>query len=499
MVRETRGEAVECLVIRSAGSSGSHTYVRALGQVQIRLAAHIDVGNGNPDLSRPSYTRRMKSLEAKRCTVMGLGRFGGGLGVTRWLVDQGCIVCVTDQAPPEALADSLAPLRKDIDQGRVHLKLGGHDPEDFIQTDLVIANPAVPRPWENPCLHAARDHGVHITTEIRLLVERLDRDRVIGVTGTNGKSTTTTMIHHILTHAGLDAKLGGNIGGSLLPLVHTFTEDTWIILELSSAMLYWLGDERSDQGWSPGTSVLTNVAPNHIDWHGTESHYRQCKDNITRWQQNGENALRGDHVSTRANPIPMQLPGTHNQANAHLAVMAATRATGVAPEIAAAALADFPGLPHRLEAIGDQARFFNDSKSTTPEATVLAVEAFSPLRSRVHLIAGGYDKGVSLKSIADLSRHIGGLYTIGTTGAALAEQSAGTVVACGDLENAVDEAFRRMGPEDVLLLSPGCASWDQFDHFEARGDAFRRLVLAQSGNCGSDRIAPTRSMSDPTP
>ena len=282
MVRETRGEAVECLVIRSAGSSGSHTYVRALGQVQIRLAAHIDVGNGNPDLSRPSYTRRMKSLEAKRCTVMGLGRFGGGLGVTRWLVDQGCIVCVTDQAPPEALADSLAPLRKDIDQGRVHLKLGGHDPEDFIQTDLVIANPAVPRPWENPCLHAARDHGVHITTEIRLLVERLDRDRVIGVTGTNGKSTTTTMIHHILTHAGLDAKLGGNIGGSLLPLVHTFTEDTWIILELSSAMLYWLGDERSDQGWSPGTSVLTNVAPNHIDWHGTESHYRQCKDNITR-------------------------------------------------------------------------------------------------------------------------------------------------------------------------------------------------------------------------
>ncbi|MEE2908581.1 MAG: UDP-N-acetylmuramoyl-L-alanine--D-glutamate ligase [Planctomycetota bacterium] len=435
---------------------------------------------------------------AKRCTVMGLGRFGGGLGVTRWLLDQGYTVCVTDLSGSDELTDSLAPLSDDIEAGRVRLQLGSHELSDFTDTDLVIANPAVPQPWDNSWLQAASNQGVPISTEIRLLVEQLDRSRVIGVTGTNGKSTTTAMIHHILIRCGLDARLGGNIGGSLLSTINDVTPNTWFVLELSSAMLYWLGDEHGDQGWSPGTAVITNIAPNHIDWHGSEAHYRQCKENITRWQTDEDMVLRGESVA-RSTPIPIRLPGAHNQANAHLAVMVVSKATDITPAQAATALSDFPGLPHRLEPVGTDGRFFNDSKSTTPEATVLAVQAFAPKCSRVHLIAGGYDKGVSLDAIAALSTEIGGLYTIGTTGPNLAEQATGQVVSCGDLETAVNKAFQNMGPGDILLLSPGCASWDQFEHFEARGEAFRSLVSAHSGTMGSDRIAPTNSLSEPTP
>ena len=467
-------------------------------RIELNASTLEDERDGNPEESNPSYTHIMIPPDTKRCTVMGLGRFGGGLGVTRWLLEQGCEVCVTDMASPESLAEALMSLQPEIDKGAARTVLGGHETKDFTETDLVIANPAVPMPWDNAFLQSARDHGVPISTEIRLLTERLDRTRVIGVTGTNGKSTTASMIHHILENSGFDSRLGGNIGGSLLPSIQDIKQDTWIVLELSSAMLYWLGEDEGERGWSPGTAVITNIAPNHIDWHGSESHYRTCKDNITRWQSDDDLVVRGDHISKRATPIPLRIPGAHNQANALLAVMTTARTTGVSPARAVEALTDFAGLPHRLEAIGEDSRFFNDSKSSTPEATILAVEAFAPKRSRVHLIAGGYDKGVSLKSIAEICPKIGGLYTIGATGPDLATEAGGQAISCGNLSKAVEEAFKRMGPEDVLLLSPGCASWDQFDHFEARGDAFRALVQAQSGTTGSARIAPTSSLSEPS-
>ncbi|MFG0275264.1 MAG: hypothetical protein ACF8QF_09420, partial [Phycisphaerales bacterium] len=162
-------------------------------------------------------------LSGTRVTLMGLGRFGGGLGAARWLVSQGADVRITDMAGEEALAGPLEQLRDLIDAGAVSLRLGGHNVADFTDTDLVVANPAVPKPWENRFLRAAEAAGVKITTEIRLLVERLpSRDRTIGVTGTAGKSTTTAMIAHILKKSlperEPDARvwLGGNIGGSRL-------------------------------------------------------------------------------------------------------------------------------------------------------------------------------------------------------------------------------------------------------------------------------------------
>ncbi|MEO1130329.1 MAG: Mur ligase family protein, partial [Planctomycetota bacterium] len=177
----------------------------------------------------------MQSFDGARVTVMGLGRFGGGLGVTRWLAEQGADVLVTDLALAEQLDDSIASIRDLIDDGSVELRLGGHNISDFTTCDVVIANPAVPKPWENRFLRAAEAAGIPITTEIRLTVERLpNRDHTIGVTGTAGKSTTSAMIAHLLRDQGKRVWLGGNIGGSLLANLHVMTGDDFVVLELSS-------------------------------------------------------------------------------------------------------------------------------------------------------------------------------------------------------------------------------------------------------------------------
>src|SRR5436190_4214762 len=152
----------------------------------------------------------------RRVTVMGLGRFGGGSGVARWLASQGADVLVTDLQSAEKLAEPIAEIQDLVDQGSVTLRLGEHNVSDFTTPDLVIANPAVPKPWENRFIRSAIAAGVPVTTEIRLLTERINRLKTIGITGSAGKSTTSAMIHHILVKAGVRAHLGGNIGGSLL-------------------------------------------------------------------------------------------------------------------------------------------------------------------------------------------------------------------------------------------------------------------------------------------
>jgi UDP-N-acetylmuramoylalanine--D-glutamate ligase len=219
-------------------------------------------------------------------------------------------------------------------------------------------------------------------------------------------------------------------------------------------------------------AVLTNFAPNHLDWHGTLEHYRQCKERIFAYQQPGDHAIRGEALPQAADHIPLAIPGAHNQRNARLAIAAACRAASLDPDCAARSLADFPGLPHRLQLVATCGgmRFFDDSKATTPDAAALAVGAFAD-PSRVHLIAGGYDKQVDLSAIADLAEHLGGLYTIGATGRAINEEGY-----CQTLDRAVVAAIDRMADGDVLLLSPGCASWDQFDHYEQRGEAFAAAV-----------------------
>ena len=423
-------------------------------------------------------------LQGCRAVVMGIGRFGGGVAAVRYLVGLGASVIATDVADAEALGSSLTDLQG-LD---VQYHLGGHRTEDFEKADLVVVNPAVPRPWSNPYLQAARKSGARLLTEIRLAIGSRPAKHLIGITGSAGKSTTAAMVHHALTtvRPDLDARLSGNIGGSLLDDPPP-TEAT-IVLELSSFMLHWLAGDggRHQDRATPGIAAITNIAPNHLDWHETLEHYRACKESIadsTPTCLQPRRLTPIDDTNDSSIPVSISVPGEHNRGNARFAIHIALEhirlrdPDSVDPDLEAAlagSLASFRGLPHRLESLGETAGtlLFNDSKSTTPEATLLAVEAFEDA-GRIHLIAGGYDKGGDLGPIAELVPRLAGLHAIGQTGPRLAEAGAELH---DDLEAAVDAIFTRARPGDVILLSPGCASWDQFTNYEERGLAFRRAV-----------------------
>ncbi len=496
----------------------------------------------------------------KRVTVMGLGRFGGGLGVTRWLARQGAEVLLTDLDPEDKLQAGLRELSEWVSSGAIRLRLGGHELSDFTTADLVIATPAAAKPWENRFLRAASGSGVPISTEIRLLVERLpNRGRTIGITGTVGKSTTTAMVAHVMRHAlpqvdearreALAARqrtpessrasrvfLGGNIGGSLLESLDQISPWDWVLLELSSAMLYWLGPEAGHKGapgWSPHIAGVTNLSPNHLDWHGTFEEYESAKAAIIRHQrgQDGDRfvfATRSEDsrllswtsaTSARSVAVSVEnwdiercprlcVPGRHNKKNAilalriaHFALEEERRGEYVEADVdvdalCAEAIGSFAGLPDRLELVlarrigrsdDDVVRYYNDSKSTTPESTLLAITAFDddPTigASRVHLIAGGYDKGLDLSKISKSATRLAGLYAIGKTGPSIVAGAAkeAAVFDCKELPRAMEMIHERLRPGDVVLLSPGCASWDQFTNYEARGEAFRSAIRSLPG------------------
>lgn len=445
-------------------------------------------------------------LVGRRVTVMGLGLFGGGLGVARWLHAQGAHVRITDRRNAEVLAealDALDPLRAD---GRLEVECGQHTPDWFTRADLIVANAAVPTPWSNPLLCSARDAGVPVTTEIRLSIEALADRRTIGISGSAGKSTTSAMTVEALQATGRRAVLGGNYGGSLLGNADAASAD-WLVLELSSAQLWWLSDEAADWsgqprlGWRPTIGALTNLAPNHVDWHGSVEHYLMAKAGVvpasgrlvTWFAADDPDAERAaaasvgtDRVWWRTTPpavamdgLSLAVPGAHMVQNARTALALLDRACTIDGQpqdrmAATRAINAFPGLPHRMQRIGEWngVACFNDSKSTTPSATMCALEAFDDL-SRVHLIAGGYDKHIDLSGIAGLAPRLAGLYAIGQVQDQL---TTGGGLRCGTLELAVQTALGRARPGDSILLSPACASLDQYPNFEHRGDHFIDLV-----------------------
>lgn len=443
---------------------------------------------------------------------MGLGRFGGGVGVARFLLDQGARVVVTDldtAANLAASADAVGP------QATYHL--GGHRREDFTDADLVVVNPAV-RPTSE-YLRLARDAGVPVTTEINLFFERCPA-RIVGVTGSVGKTTTVSMLGRAL-EAGSERRvwLGGNIGGSLLGKLSRMAQDDLAVLELSSAQLHRL----APAGQAPDVSVVTNLAENHIDWHGSMAQYAAAKRRIVA-EQSAESVAVLNHEDpavrawaadapgrvvffSAAGELPegvcrcganlvwrsagaemtlldtagMAVPGEHNAANA-AAALAACAALGADLERAGAALATFEGAEHRLQfvrAVGG-VRFYNDSKGTTPAAALAAVRSFD---RPIVLILGGRDKGVRYEELAAETARCRAVVLTGEMAGRLAALIGDRAPAvrqerAARFEDAVRAAGRLAAPGDVVLLSPACTSYDQFRNFEERGRCFIDVVNA---------------------
>ncbi len=445
-----------------------------------------------------------------RVTVMGLGAFGGGVGVTRFLATKGARVTVTDLKDEGALASSLAQL----DGLPITLHLGGHRESDFTEADMVVVNPAVPD--SSPFLQAARRAGVPLETEINLFL-KLCRATVVGITGSNGKSTVASLTAHLLEAGERRVWLGGNIGRSLLEDLDEIGGEDVVVLELSSFQL----ERLEATGLSPGVAIVLNLTPNHLDRHGTLAAYAAAKKPILSNQEPGDIALLNadcpvvsgwGHVGagrkvffTTRSPLDegawldgdaavfrldgrtlelfrlgdLSLRGEHNRGNA-LAAAAAAMLCGLRPEAIPGRLAIFRPLEHRLEPVRelDGVSYYNDSKATTPEAAAAALRAFE---EPVVLIAGGYDKGVSFAPLAEAAAgRLRAAVVIGQTAAAVAEAlgegGCERVEFADDLAGAVVAARRLAWPGDVVLLAPACASYDMFANYEERGRLFKRLV-----------------------
>lgn len=431
------------------------------------------------------------SFKDKNVLVMGLGRFGGGLGVTRFLLNEGARVILNDRSTADELA---APLKELGDHPNLTRALGHHDPSVLDNADVLVVNPAVPRPWDNAFINAAIERGIQITTEIEIAYRRLNPNRIIAITGSAGKSTTSAMTHHALSTLGISSVLGGNIGGSLLDQLNTITPDTTIVLELSSAMLYWLwGRSSVDQPTHPAVSCVTSYNPNHLDWHADEAHYLASKkliltpdrhsvlpESLHAWANANTRILTGNDAIEGC-----AVPGHHNAMNAAFAI-ACIR--GLHPHLSESdlipAVQTFTGLPHRLHRSFEHQGvvYFNDSKSTTPQATLLAIKALETIapRDRIHLIAGGYDKGSDLTPIANLAPELAGLYCIGTTAQTIVAASSSSAINCHTLDSAMHQIHTRTQERHLVLLSPGCASWDQFENYEQRGQRFVELAKAHA-------------------
>jgi len=458
------------------------------------------------------------SYEGLRVTVMGLGSFGGGLGAVQFLLDRGALVTLTDLRSAEQLNSSLAQIAID---SLANLVLGEHREQDFLDTDLIVVNPAV-KPG-NLYLGLSHSHGVPLTTEVNLFWQHCRGKKLI-VTGTVGKSTTATLIHQGLRAARLTARLGGNIGVSLLPVVDEIQPDDWTVLELSSFQL----DALRALSPQPDIAVITNFSPNHLDWHGELSHYRSAKQVAVQFQSPDQFAfMRANDESTtwttqaqrvlvhqdtlRPNQVADLAPHLrykHQTQNAAMAWAVLDKALGLPWEQVAPAFSQFQGLPHRMELVGDTpgpagprqeqgpagprqeqgpagprqrqgVRWINDSKATTPEAAIAAIQAVD---KPICLIAGGKDKHVDLdhlaNTIADKCDHVLLMGDTSKTLAALiAEFNANLpVTIVPSLENAVRTAHEISEPGMTVLLSPGCASHDAFLNFEHRGTMFRQCV-----------------------
>jgi len=359
--------------------------------------------------------------------------------------------------------------------------------------DALVVSPGVPLN-RHPLASRARVAGVPIIGDIELFAQarpELPPHRVVGITGTNGKSTTCALIHHILASAGVPARLAGNIGAPILS-EESLPAGGVYVLELSSFQLDLTFSLDCD------VAVLLNITPDHLDRHGTMEAYAAAKARLFTMQSAGrtavvdyraeadEDVLDGaedpaiffiDYVDAGGQSAWPALQGPHNLQNARAAI-AVARALGLADDAIRAALATYPGLPHRMEIVATRAgvRYVNDSKATNPTSVAPALQAYPA----IHWIAGGQAKTHELDALLPNLGHVRAAYLIGEAAPLFARLLSPHVPIhqSGTLANAVAQAAAAARPGETVLLSPACASYDQFANYEARGDAFRALVEA---------------------
>jgi UDP-N-acetylmuramoylalanine--D-glutamate ligase len=350
----------------------------------------------------------------------------------------------------------------------VDRSLGNEDDLSLLDdVEVVVKSPGVP--GEAPLVVAARERGIPVWSEIELGYRLLPDAKFVGVTGTNGKTTTTELLGAIFLAAGRDVAVAGNVG---TPLTSVRSAD-WVVCELSSFQLEDVDSFACD------VAVLLNLEPDHLDRHGSFEAYRDAKLRIFE-RSRVQIVPRGlglpgvGFSADDALPAEPLIPGAHNRENA-AAATAAARAAGIAEEHIAAALLTFPGVPHRLELVGerDGVRYVNDSKATNVAAALRALAAYAG--EPVRLILGGSPKGEDFGPLAAaLGPNVKSVHLIGAEAERIGEVIDGH--RDGDLATAVAHAARLAEPGDVVLLSPASASYDQFENFEERGEAFRKLV-----------------------
>ncbi|MEM7166474.1 MAG: UDP-N-acetylmuramoyl-L-alanine--D-glutamate ligase [Planctomycetota bacterium] len=454
-----------------------------------------------------------------RVLILGLGQFGGGLGATRFFAHHGAQVTVTDLQPAASLQGSLEQLG---DLEGIDYRLGEHTHEDLDRAHWIVINPAIPP--HAPILDYARTTGARLLTEIGLFLRWCPSPWIAGVSGSNGKSTTVELATKLLRSSNRRVRLAGNIGASLLPDVLNIDPDDRIVLELSSFQL-----ERLSPDALPRVVALTQFAPdNHLDWHGSAERYQNAKESLLgkanvgsslavlpvkspyydRWRRRAEaegrrvvpftaddcpdggvgyrrGQLHSDLENNNGPLLPtdeLTLSGPENRGNIACATAIALSMGGT-PEGIATGVCGFRPLEHRQEIIPARGalNFVNDSKATTPAATLCALRAFGP---QAILLAGGRFKGDSFEEFATAAHGAARLFFVygecaGALRQALIDAGADddAVVTADTLEQAFSGAIHQADDGDTILLSPACASFDQFRDYRERGDRFRSLVM----------------------
>jgi UDP-N-acetylmuramoylalanine--D-glutamate ligase len=447
-------------------------------------------------------------LNGKRVLVVGLGK--SGVASALFLKAHGAHVTVSDTKSGDELRNEIPVL---LDHG-ITVETGGHGDRTFRGQDLIVVSPGVP--VDAPPLVQARALGEAVIGEIELAAQFLPGP-IVAITGSNGKTTTTTLTGEIMTAAGFPALVGGNIGTPAISLAERAQPETVIVLEISSFQLETI------QTFRPKVAVVLNVTPDHLDRHRTFEVYVDAKARIFENQQGSDFAVlnaddptcvamgsrtraqvfwfsrqkevpqgawvrdgnivfrdgRGEQKTSQREIMQVSeipLKGAHNLENV-LAAVCAGALMGCSPEKIRQAVCDFKAVEHRLEFVATirGVDYYNDSKATNVDATIKALESFP---ANIHLILGGKDKGSDYTVLNELLRQrVKRVYTIGAAAAKIESQIKNAeVVHAETLENALRKANAVAQPGDVVLLAPACASFDQFKNYEHRGQVFKEIV-----------------------